>query len=319
MKENLSPIVLDIAYDIAGDVKKFQEMFSDREVYNLQADDAPSDLSCIRYALVWKPRPDLYSRMPDLEVIFSVGAGVDHILNQGNVPDLPIVRFVDPTLTNRMSEWVCLQCLMHLRMQKHYERSQNQILWAQEHHPQACELRVGIMGLGELGQDAAKKLDAIGFQVAGWSRSKKEISGIDTYDADGLEAFLSRTEILVGLLPSTPDTAGIFNRSLFEKLVQNTPIGGPVFVNAGRGKSQVETDIISCLEDGVLGGISLDVFDVEPLPEDSPLWAMPNAYLTPHTAAESDSTAMARYVSGQINRYETGQVLENVVDRSLGY
>ena len=319
MSENLSPIVLDIAYDIAGDVEKFQEMFPDRKVYNLQSDSPPSNLTGIKYALVWKPRADLYSRMPDLEVIFSVGAGVDHLLNQGNVPDLPIVRFVDPTLTNRMSEWVCLQCLMHLRMQKHYERSQHDKLWAQEHHPQASELRVGIMGLGELGQDAARKLNAIGFQVAGWSRSKKELAGIDTFDKDGLGEFLARTEILVGLLPSTAETAGIFNRQLFEKLPRKTPIGGPVFVNAGRGKSQVESDIVSCLNDGVLGGISLDVFEEEPLPEDSPLWAQPNAYLTPHTAAESDATAMASYVSGQIRRYESGLSLENVVDRDLGY
>ncbi len=319
MSTELSSIVLDISYDLSDDVDKFRGIFGDRQVINLQEQSTPADLSGIRYALVWKPDPGLYDRMPDLEVLFSVGAGVDHILEMDVIPDVPIVRFVDPSLTNRMSEWVCLQCLLHLRRQRYYDANQREHNWEQVSHPEAGELRVGVMGLGVLGLDAVRKLKVLGFDVAGWSRTKKQIDGIDTYDASQLGGFLDRTQMLVGLLPSTPDTEGIFNRDLFKLLATQTPIGGPVFINAGRGKSQVEADIIDCLKDGTLGGVSLDVFETEPLAEDSPLWDFENAYLTPHTAAESNASAMAKYVSNQIGRYEAGQDLENLVNRESGY
>ena len=319
MSVELSPIVLDIEYDASGDIDKFHNIFGERKVVNLQDKAAPADLSGIKYALVWKPDPGLFGRMPDLEVLFSVGAGVDHIMDMDNVPDVPIVRFVDPSLTHRMSEWVCLQCLLHLRTQRFYDANQRDHRWMQASHPTAKELRVGIMGLGVLGLDAARKLKAIGFDVAGWSRSRKQIDGIDTFDATQLDAFLARTEILIGLLPSTPGTTGFFNRALFSQLVPQSPIGGPVFINAGRGKSQVEVDIVECLEDGTLGGVSLDVFETEPLPQSNRLWDFENAYLTPHSAAESNASAMAKYVSGQIDRYEAGQELENLVDREAGY
>lgn len=319
MSAELSPIVLDISYDLSDDVGKFRGIFGDRTVINLQEETAPTDLAGIKYALVWKPDPGLYNRMPDLDVLFSVGAGVDHILEMETIPDVPIVRFVDPSLTTRMSEWVCLQCLMHLRCQRFYDANQRAHQWEQSSHPEASEIRVGVMGLGVLGQDAASKLKMLGFDVAGWSRTRKQIDNIITYDATQLPEFLARTQILVGLLPSTPETTGIFNRSMFSQLADQSPIGGPVFINAGRGKSQVETDIADCLKDGTLGGVSLDVFETEPLTEDSPLWDYETAYLTPHTAAESDALAMAKYVSGQIDRYEAGQELENLVDRETGY
>ena len=257
--------------------------------------------------------------MPNLKVVFSVGAGVDHLATAGVLPEVPVVRFVDPSLTNRMSEWVCLQCLLHLRTQRLYDERQRARKWEQSTHCQAADLRVGVMGLGVLGLDAAQKLSGLGFQVCGWSRTKKQVDGMATFDESGLDAFLSQCGMLVGLLPLTAETEGFYNRTLFEKLPRETPIGGPVFINAGRGRSQVEADIVACLEDGTLGGVSLDVFETEPLPETSPLWGFENAYLTPHTAAESDATSLARYVAGQIDRYERGEPLENVVNRDRGY
>lgn len=256
-------IVLDIAYDISGDTDKFRNIFSGFEVINLQ-DDPDADISEAAYALVWKPSEGLFDRMPRLEVIFSVGAGVDHLSTAGALPNLPIVRFVDPSLTNRMSEWVCLQCLLHLRTQRIYDQRQRVRIWEQTTHCQAADIRVGVMGLGVLGLDAALKLSGLGFQVSGWSRTKKQVDGMATFDKAGLDAFLAQCDMLVGLLPLTAETTGVYNRALFKKLPPNTPLGGPVFINAGRGRSQVEADIIACLEDGTLGGVSLDVFETEP-------------------------------------------------------
>ena len=276
----------------------------------------------VKYALVWKPDAKLFSRLPDLEVIFSVGAGVDHIFACDDVPDVPIVRFVDPDLTTRMSEWTCLQALSHLRQAPAYSRFQREHRWHELSQPQAREITIGIMGMGELGSDAAAKLSTLGFRVIGWSRSGKssrEVAGVEMFNTHRLEAFLRQTNMLIGLLPLTEDTIGIFNRKVFSMLERHEEIASPVFINAGRGGSQSEADIVSCLRDGTLGGVSLDVFEEEPLDADSLLWDFDNAILTPHAAAVSDMANMARHVSAQISRYEAGEPLQFLVDRNRGY
>ncbi len=180
----------------------------------------------------------------------------------------------------------------------------------------ASAVRVGIMGLGVLGEDAALKLRMLGFQVAGWSRSAKEIDGIDCYSGwDGLDEFLARTDILVALLPLTDETRGILNARLFAKLAKDGPLGGPVLINAGRGGLQMEADILKSLDKGDLFAVSLDVFEKEPLPADSGLWHHPRVTVTPHIAADSDPRSIAAYIVGQIRRYEAGEPLANVVDR----
>jgi len=180
-------------------------------------------------------------------------------------------------------------------------------------------VRVGMLGFGVLGQDAARKLQALGFDVAGWSRSGRPVEGFRVYGGGELDAFLARTDILVSLLPLTPDTHGILDRRLFAKLARHGRLGGPVLINAGRGGLQVEADILACLDDGTLKAAVLDVFETEPLPEDSPLWGHPAVTLTPHNAAVSEPEATARYIAEQIRRFERGEPLENVVDPSRGY
>jgi glyoxylate/hydroxypyruvate reductase A len=176
------------------------------------------------------------------------------------------------------------------------------------------------MGLGALGANAAEVLKRIGFRVAGWSRSQREIDGIECFHGKPqLEAFLQRTDILVCLLPLTPDTRHILNRGLFSKLNRNGPIGAPVLINAGRGGLQNEADIIASLDDGTLGAASLDVYATEPLPPDSPFWTNPKVVLTPHNAADTDPDEISKYVAQQIERFEAGGALENVVDRKRGY
>lgn len=316
---NKSPILISVQFGSSREDDTFEAGFGNRPILYWNADNKSQSLDGIKYALVWKIDPELFSMMPDLEVIFSAGAGVDKIMAADNLPDVPIVRFVDDTLTGRMSEWICLQCLMHLRQQYKYNAFQKAREWRELQQPQASEIRIGIMGLGVLGQDAARKLKTLGFQVHGWSRSKKAIRGMECYDTGETDAFLAKTDFLIGLLPFTPDTAGFFNRSVFEKLAGHKLLASPVFINAGRGGSQNEADIISCLEDGTLGGASLDVFETEPLSPDSPLWDFDQVILTPHMAATSDIAVLGRYVDLQIKRHEAGKGLQNLVDVKAGY
>ena len=219
-----------------------------------------------------------------------------------------------------MSEWVVWQCLHHLRNGIAYAGQQRDRIWHEiADQPEARDVTVGVMGLGVLGADAVRKLKVIGFDIIGWSRRPKTIDDVETFDASNLDAFLGRADILVGLLPLTDDTRGIYDRALFSKLRRTGALGGPVFLNAGRGGSQKEVELIKCLTDGTLKAASLDVFEKEPLAADSPLWSMPNVIVTPHAAAASDVRALCRHVEAQIARLEAGNPLEFVVDRTSGY
>ncbi|WP_426239326.1 2-hydroxyacid dehydrogenase [Pararhizobium sp. DWP1-1-3] len=315
-----SPVIVDLKFiprEVEGGLKG---AFPGREVLNL-ADPAHKgrDLSGIGYAVVWKSDPDLFSRAPDLKVVFSGGAGVDHVLTLPGLPDVPLVRFVDRSLTTRMSEWVVMNCLMHLRQHRAYEARAKAHLWEDLSQPEAADVTVGVMGLGILGQDAIRKLGVMGFKTIGWSRSKKTIDGVETFDGNALDAFLAKTDFLVSLLPLTAETKGILNASLFSKLSRKGPFGAPVVINGGRGGSQVSADIIAAIKAGVLGGASLDVFEQEPLDSDSPFWDMDNVYVTPHVAASSDVKALFVHAEQQMDRFESGLPLEHLVDRKAGY
>lgn len=281
----------------------------------------PFDRRAVHYVASWKHPEGSLAGLPNLAAIFSLGAGVDHLFTDSRLPEVPIARVIDPDLTTRMSEYVVLHCLMQLRQQQRYDRQQREVLWDDDRNqPAAREVRVGIMGLGELGQDAARKLQMIGFDVAGWSRSPKAIDGLVTFSGeDGLTAFLARTDILVSLLPHTPETHGILNRPLLARLARDGRLGGPALINAGRGKLQVETDILAALDAGELRAAVLDVFETEPLPQESPLWRHPAVTVTPHNAAMSAPETVADQIAAQIRRLEAGGELENVVDPTRGY
>jgi len=276
------------------------------------------DPAAVDYVFVWKPRPDAFDGLSNLKAVFSLGAGVDALLKHPALPSAPIVRFVDADLTQRMTDYVVAQVTMHQRQFTRFKRDQAVRSWKQFYPPAASETSVGVMGLGELGTDAVDKLKALGFTVLGWSRSPKTIAGVRTWSGDGLDDFLAATDILVCLLPRTPDTTGILNYDLFKKLRRKLE-GGPVIVNAARGGHQVETDIVKALGDGTLGAASLDVFQVEPLHPESPLWALDNCYITPHIAAISNIDAGVRYFSRILLDHEAGKPLPNVVDRGRGY
>ena len=274
----------------------------------------------IAYALAWKPAPGALAGLPNLKAIFSLGAGVDHLVFRDDLPGVPIVRVVDPDLTERMVEWVVLQVLIHHRRQRLYDRQQRERIWRERSQPAAHEVRVGIMGLGVLGRAAATALAALGFRVAGWSRRPSSLPGVESFaGADGLDAFLKRTDILVCLLPLTEATRGILSASLFERLAHGGRPGMPVLINAGRGGVQVEADIVAALKNGTLGGASLDVFETEPLDPASPLWGMETVVVTPHSAAASAAEALVPPILKQIADFEAGMPLTNLVDRKAGY
>jgi glyoxylate/hydroxypyruvate reductase A len=297
---------------------RFARVFADRRVALLP--DEPIDPAAVHYAAVWKPAEGALAALPNLRVIFNLGAGVDALVADATLPQVPIVRVAIADLTGRMTEYVVLQVLMHHRQQLHLLDCQRRKAWQPKFQWAANAIHVGVMGLGVLGRDAALTLSRLGFRVAGWSASPKDIPDVECYSGDdGLKAFLKRTNILVCLLPLTLDTRGILNRGTLSLLDRTSPLGAPVLINAGRGDLQVEADILACLNDGTLGGASLDVFETEPLPQTSPLWDHPKVVVTPHNAADTDPVEISVFVARQIERFEAGEALENVVDMTRGY
>ena len=297
---------------------RFDDVCRERRVVLLP--DTAFDPAEIHYAAVWKPGHGELAALPNLRVIFNLGAGVDALMADSGLPNVPLVRVAVSDLTGRMTEYVVLHVLMHHRQELYLRNSQREKRWAPRFQWPAAAISVGLLGLGTLGSDAADALKRLGFRVSGWSRGPRQIAGIECFHGKAeLDAFLRRTNILVCLLPLTPDTRHILNRGLFAKLSRNSPLGAPVLINAGRGGLQDEADILQCLDDGTLGAASLDVFANEPLPEDSPFWTHPKVVLTPHNAADTDPDEISKYVARQIERFEAGGALENVVDPARGY
>jgi glyoxylate/hydroxypyruvate reductase A len=270
----------------------------------------------IDYALVWRPETGLLASLPSLKLILSLGAGVDHLLGDPQLPrHIPIVRLVDPHMTEAMSEYVILQVLRLHRRDLDYRAQQEAGIWRELDQQNAAEQRVGILGLGELGQDAAKKLKALGFDVAGWSRSQKGLPGVTSFaGAAGFAPLLSRSEILICLLPLTTETEGILNASTLALLPR-----GAALVNAARGAHLVEEDLLAALASGQVSAAVLDVFREEPLPADHPFWRHPRVILTPHVAAFTNPTTAAPIILDNIRRFEDGRPLLNRVDLARGY
>jgi len=311
-------LLVAVTWETQPWVERFRRHLPDREIVVLGEE---FDRARIRYVATWGPKPGSLDHLPNLEAVFSLGAGVDHLMSYPGLPDVPIVRVAQDDLTHRMSEYMVMHCLMYLRDHARFAAAQRAKRWEEDRSPPiAADVRVGIMGFGVLGQDAATKLRMMGFDVAGWSRTPKTVEGFRVYSGeDGLSDFLGRTDILISLVPLTPDTRGILNRSLFRRLARDGRLGGPILINAGRGGLQVESDILACLDDGTLKAATLDVFEKEPLPEASPLWEHPRVTVTPHNAAVSEPEATARYIADQIRRHEAGEPFQNTVDRVRGY
>src|SRR6202158_3955289 len=274
------------------------------------------DPAAIEYALVWQPEPGVLARLPRLRLIVGLGAGVDHLLRDPELPrHIPIMRLVDPYMTDAMSEFVTLSVLRLHRQDLDYLAQQRAREWREREQKNAVERPGGILGFGTLGQDAGRKLKSLGFPVAGWSRSAKAVAGFATHaGAAGRDALVAGSEILVCLLPLTAATEGILNKALFARLPR-----GAGLVNAGRGGHLVEEDLIPALDAERLSGAVLDVFREEPLPPEHPFWSHPRIIVTPHVAAATHAPTAAASIAENLRRLADGRPLMNVVDLARGY
>ncbi len=277
--------------------------------------DDIGDPAEIEYVLAWSPKPGALKDFSNLKCIFSLGAGVDHLIGKDLPDGVPVVRLMDPGLTRGMSEYVLYWVIHHHRRMADYAQGAKKKRWQQFPQADTRMRRIGIMGLGVLGLNAANKLAALEFDVAGWSRGPKDLDGIDTFHGEaGLKDFLSTAEILVCLLPLTPETAGIINSQTLGQLPE-----GCVVINAARGGHVIDDDLLGALDHGPLAAAVLDVFHSEPLPADHPFWSHPKVTVTPHVASLTVPETAALVVADNIRRIRSGQPPEPLVDAQTGY
>ena len=270
----------------------------------------------IEFALCWNHPPGELTKYKNLKCIASLGAGVDHLMRDPDLPEgVPITRVVEYSMAQSMSEYVVLSVLNYCRQFDAYRSDQDHRRWNPRRPQLAEETQIGIMGLGQLGSDAAKKLRLLGFAVNGWSRTPKNIDGVKCFAGEvEREMFLSRSQILICMLPLTASTKGILNRKTFEQLPK-----GAYVINAARGQHLVESDLIQALNSGRLAGACLDVFEVEPLPADHPFWSHPKIRVTPHISSITFPKAVAPQIIENYRRAKTGKPLLHVVDLKRGY
>jgi glyoxylate/hydroxypyruvate reductase A len=255
-------------------------------------------------------------RYPNLKLLVSMGAGVDHLLRQpGPPPGVPVARLKDARLTQGMTEWVLLNVLRFHRQDLEYRAQQAKRVWDELPAPDTAKRRVGILGLGELGGAAADAIRALGFPVMGWTRSPRARDGVTCFHGtEGLEAMLRQTDILVCLLPLTPDTRGVINARTLALLPK-----GAFVINAARGGHLVDEDLLAALDSGHIAAAALDVFEPEPLPADHAFWGHPKVLVWPHAASITIPSSAAPQVVENIHRAREGRPLINLVDFSTGY
>lgn len=273
------------------------------------------DPADIRYLAAWDPSLELIASLPNLEVVFSIGAGVDQF-DLGRIPpSIPVVRMIDPDLTQGMVEYVAFATLFLHRQMLDYRAAQQMGRWDPLHSMLAGKRRVGVMGLGELGQAAARQLQLLGFPVSGWSRSLRAMEGIATFvGRDRLAAFLGQCDILICLLPLTPDTRGILCRESFDAMPK-----GAGLINVARGGHLIEGDLLDALDSGQLSGAVIDVLNEEPAPQDHPFWSHPRILVTPHIASQTHAESAGLALLDNIRRHQAGQPMQGLVRRELGY
>lgn len=273
------------------------------------------DARDIRYLAAWEPSAELIAALPNLQVIFSVGAGVDQF-DLSLIPErVTVVRMIEPLLTQGMAEYVAMCSLALHRNLIDYVANQRERRWAPIDLTPAGERRVSVMGLGTMGMAAIDALRPFGFRLAGWSRSKRSIDGVECFSGEeSFDAFLNRSDILVCLLPLTAETRGILCRRTFEKLPR-----GAGLINAGRGGHLVEQDLLRALDEGHVAAAILDVLADEPPPADHPFWHHSRILITPHMASNTSAKCGGRSLLDNVLRHQRGEPIVGVVRRDIGY
>ncbi|CAI1549871.1 glyoxylate/hydroxypyruvate reductase GhrA [Serratia marcescens] len=281
-----------------------------------RGDERPAD-----YALVWRPPHEMLANRRDLKAVFALGAGVDAILDQerkhpGTLPaGVPLLRLEDTGMAQQMQEYALSYALRYFRRFDEYQALQQRQEWQPLDPHSLDDFTIGILGAGVLGQSVARKLTEFGFRVRCWSRSAKQIDGVQSFAGEAQRAaFLDGVKLLINLLPNTPETIGILNRELFAQLST-----GAYLINIARGAHLVEADLLAALEQGQLAAATLDVFAREPLPQDHPFWRHPRVTITPHIAAITLPQQAMDQIAANIRALEAGHAPAGVVDRQRGY
>ncbi|SAK77466.1 D-isomer specific 2-hydroxyacid dehydrogenase [Caballeronia arationis] len=273
------------------------------------------DPASVRYLAAWMPPDDPTRTLPNLQVIFSVGAGIDQFDLSGVPAHVPVVRMIEPGIVEGMVEYVTQAVLTIHRDLFDYAGFQQKREWREMPVRAAASRRIGVLGLGVLGTAVLERLRLFGFPCAGWSRSGRAIDGVECFAGiDSLDAFLGRTDVLICLLPLTDATRGMLNARVFSSL----PKGASV-VNVGRGPHLNQEDLLAALASGHLDSAILDVTEPEPLPADHPLWTHPRVRITPHIASATRPETAVDVVLENIRRHRAGLNMIGQVDRSRGY
>jgi glyoxylate/hydroxypyruvate reductase A len=281
----------------------------------------PGDTAPADYAIVWRAPRELFANRPDLKAVFNLGAGVDAILDverkePGTLPpNAKLVRLEDSGMAQQMVEYAMHAVLRYMRRLDEYEALQREGRWEKlRAHPRE-RFTVGVLGLGVLGTEVARALTTLGVPVRGFSRSAKQIAGVSTYAGEAqFDAFLDGVQVLINLLPHTPDTEGMLNRRVFAKLAH-----GAYLVNLARGAHLVDDDLLGALDSGQIAAATLDVFHTEPLPKDHPFWQAPRVTITPHVSAETLREESVEQIARKISALERGESISGIVDMTRGY
>ncbi len=269
----------------------------------------------IDFALAWRPPHGLLKRFPNLQVVCSIAAGVDNILADPELPDVPVVRMVDPGQAQSMALFVIWHVIWYQRRFDRYLEQQAARVWRRQPQRSAAQTCVGVLGLGRMGRVTAQKLAGLGYPVIGWARSAKTLDGVEVASGpQGLEAVLARADALVNLLPLTAETEGLLDAGLFARMKPDSYL-----IQMGRGPQLVEADLIPAIEAGPLQGASLDVFAEEPLPAEHPFWAHPRILVTPHCASDVSTALVAEQTLAAARAALSGAPVPNRVDRDNGY
>ncbi len=274
---------------------------------------APEEIS---YFAGFRPPPGFLKSLPNLKLVISLGAGVDGFMADTQFPKaVPLVRFTDPSLAYEMAQYVTLQILTIHRQQRHFDAAQALSEWQPRMIARAEKTRIGILGLGEIGGKIAERLALYGFDVSGWSKSPKNFAGVKSFAGpQSLDGFLGQCDMVVCVLPQTPETLDLMNAEFFAQLPK-----GAWLINVARGGLLVDADLIGALDSGHLAGAVLDVFRTEPLPKEHAFWTHEKITVTPHVAGITDPTMPLAYVGDCVRRHEAGLALADIVDMARGY
>lgn len=301
-------------YSAFDDFATWQDALAVEGIDLRQAGDI-TDPASVRHALVWKPPHGFFARYPNLGLVVNLGAGVDALVGRDDLPDVPITRLSDPKMARMMAGYVLFAVTRHARDIPAFERAQSRHRWHYIHPRDPEAITVGVLGLGELGLTAALECARQGYRVRGWSNTLKTAEGIETSAGpSALPDILGASDILVCMLPQTPQTRGLLDAARLAQVKR-----GAAFVNVSRGSIVDEPALIEALRSGHIAEATLDVFATEPLPSESPLWAMDNVLITPHLASVALPGSAARQIGENVRRLRSGRELLSCVDPRRGY